>query len=78
MKIYIYIYTNHQACNCNSQSANHNTTISRKNKNNFPWKQENQINKQTKALSERERERCKPVCCFLWDLDVKKRKRWKN
>ena len=64
MKIYIYIYTNHQACNCNSQSANHNTKLSLgKIKNNFPWKQENQINKQRLYQRERERERDVNLCC---------------
>ena len=53
----IYIYNSPGMQLQSGESANHNTTLSRKNKNNFPWKQTTRkSNKQTKALSERERD----------------------
>ena len=63
-KKYIYIYiqfTRHAIAIANQPITTPH--FLGKIKNNFPWKQENQINK--KALSERERERCEPVLCWL-------------
>ena len=66
MNIYIYIYiqiTGHAIAIANQPITTLN--FLGKIKNNFPSKQENQINKQRLYQRERERERCEPVLCWL-------------
>ena len=62
--IYIYIYiqiTRHAIAIANQPITTPH--FLGKIKNNFPWKQENQINKQRLYQRERERERDVNLCC---------------